>query len=197
MTRSSNTAADMASKEPDVTRDEFSRCITLIRRYWPHGTASWSAEVFETWESLLLDLDHIATAAAIQTLATEGREWPPPPGVVRKKVCDLVNPLPSADQAWGEVREQIRRVGSTRGMAGAPEVVWSHPLVGQVADRMGWQELCMSTNEMADRAHFLKMWETASSRERTATALPPATRQALEARGIALPNLRLGELDRA
>lgn len=180
-----------------MNRDEFSRCIGLIRAYWPHATGSWTADAIEAWESLLLDLDPIATAAAIQVLAAEGREWPPPPGVVRRRVFDVVDPLPSGDQAWGEVREQIRRVGSTRGMSCngvTAQPVWSHPLVGVVADRFGWDALCASTNEMADRAHFLRMWEDASSRTRTSTALPPATRQALVTNGIILPDLRLREV---
>jgi hypothetical protein len=104
--------------------------------------------------------------------------------------------LPSGDRAWGEVREQIRRIGSTRGLVQWPtgkklEPVWSHPLIGVVVDRFGWDALCQSTNEMADRAHFLRMWGEASARERTVDALPPAARQALAARGIELPRLRL------
>lgn len=178
-----------------MTQDEFSRCLALIRAYWPHGTGSWTADAIEAWESLLLDLDAATVAAAVQVLATEGREWPPPPGVVRQRACALVSRLPTGEQAWGEIREQLRRVGSTRGMRnGSGETIqpaWSHPLVGVVADRMGWDALCMSTNELGDRAHFLKMWEQASERERTAETLPPAARNALAAHGIELPSLSL------
>lgn len=182
-----------------MTRDEFSRCIALVGHYWPHGTNTWTADVLEAWESLLLDLDPYATAAAIQVLATEGREWPPPPGVVRRKAHDLTDPLPSADEAWGEIRDQIRRVGSTRGTldyrtGDVIQPAWSHPLIGQTADRLGWDQLCRSENEMADRAHFLRIWADTSTRQRTLTALPPATRTALAARGVALPDLRLREI---
>jgi hypothetical protein len=182
-----------------VTRDEFSRCVALIRAYWPHGTGTWTTEAVEAWESLLLDLDARQVAAAIQVLATEGREWPPPPGVVRQRACDLVSPLPSADEAWGEIRVQLARVGSSRGTQDwssgvTVEPVWSHPLIGVVADRFGWDALCQSSNEMADRAHFLRVWEQVSGRERSAAALPPAARQALAAHGVEFPRLALPEL---
>jgi hypothetical protein len=182
-----------------VNRDEFSRCVALIRAYWPHGTATWTAAAIEAWESLLLDLDAAAAAAAIQVLAAEGREWPPPPGVVRQRASELVSPIPTGGEAWAEVCGQVRRVGSLRGMSSWPsgepiEPVWSHPLIGEVADHCGWDALCASTNEMADRAHFLRLWEQASARERTGQALPPAARAALAARGIQLPHLTLKEI---
>lgn len=182
-----------------MTRDEFSRLVALIRAYWPHGTTTWTVEALEAWESLLLDLDAGQTAAAIQILATEGREWPPPPGVVRQRACQIVSNLPSPDQAWGELRAQLRHVGSLRGTTSWPsgekiEPHWSHPLIGVVADRFGWDALCRSTNEMADRAHFLKMWEQASGQERTWESVPPAARAALASHGIELPNLALKEL---
>lgn len=192
-------AARREQRGTDVTRDEFSRCIALIRRYWPHAGASWDADTIETWESLLLDLDTNPVAAAVQALAADGRDWPPPPGLVRRRACELIWPLPDADEAWGQVREQIRRVGSSRGVVHWPsgetvEPVWSHPLVGEVADRFGWSALCQSTNEMADRAHFLRMWEQASASHRATTSLPPAARAALAAHGIELPDLRAKEL---
>lgn len=182
-----------------MTRDEFSRCLALIRSYWPHGTSSWHTDAIQAWESLLLDLDANLVAATIQVLATEGREWPPPPGVVRQRASQLVSALPSSDQAWGEVREQVRRVGSSRGTENwttrtVSEPTWSHPLIGEVADRLGWDSLCQSTNEMADRAHFLKLWEHAAAHQRTTEAMPPAARAALAAHGIELPNLSVREL---
>jgi hypothetical protein len=177
-----------------VTRDDFSRCLGLVNLYWPHGVTSWTAEALNAWESLLIDLDAVQVAAAIQAIAGDGDRWPPPPGLIRKRTLDLIGGLPNADQAWHEVTVQIARVGSCRGMLDYATntrrgPVWSHPLVGQVVDALGWDNLCQSETVMADRAHFLRMWDQASERQRTLEQLPPAARAALAGRGLALPNL--------
>lgn len=97
--------------------------------------------------------------------------------------------IPEADAAWAEVQEQISRVGSKRGMEDwtqpknedgtqpTHQPVWSHPVVGQLADSMGWDELCNSENVMADRAHFLKMYDDAAARNRREQNATPAEKQ--------------------
>lgn len=169
-----------------MTKGEFSRCIELVRRNWPHSAKVWTAEDFEAWEALLLDLDVRQVIAAIQALATDGREFAPPPGLIRRRAIELVAPIPDADQAWLEVRKQIQIVGSLRGqvrfMFGEEwpiECEWSDPLIGEVADAMGWDALCQSENEMADRAHFIKMFHAAHERRRGGEHMPPAAKQLL------------------
>lgn len=65
-----------------------------------------------------------------------------------------------ADEAWGEVLTQIRKVGYYR----TPE--WSHPALADAIQAMGWQDLCMSDNAEADRAHFMKFYQIAQTRRR-------------------------------
>jgi hypothetical protein len=38
--------------------------------------------------------------------------------------------------------------------------------VAKIVENMGWQNLCMSENEMADRAHFTKAYDTMQKREK-------------------------------
>lgn len=86
-----------------------------------------------------------------------------------------------ADEAWAEVRRQIRAVG----YYGCP--VWSHPAVAEAVAAIGWDTLCLSTNPEVDRAHFLRFY--AAARQRTQaqqqfTALPATLRQALGTIGV-------------
>lgn len=156
-----------------MTNDEYTRCLALIDGYWPHGTKTWTADIFEIWESLLLDLDARGVAAAIQTLAVDGREFPPPPGLVRRRTLELIDPLPDADQAWHQVRTQMSKVGTN----GKP--VFAHQIIADVVSAFGWRDLCQSTTQMADRAHFLKLWERAVERQRTVAQMPPGARHVL------------------
>lgn len=178
-----------------MTKDEFSRCLALVRVYWPNGTKAWTAEAVTAWESLLLHLDVASVAAAIQVIAMDGKEWPPTPGQIAKRTLELTQPLPAADEAWKEVRFWVGRIGWSKygqedfrtGEKCLPE--WSNALIGRIVDAMGWQELCESENEVADRAHFMRMWAEASQHQTTLDHLPPAARAVLQARGVAIPDL--------
>lgn len=176
-----------------MTRGDMEACVQMLRRYWPHARPP-SPDDLVAWELLWLDLDAAVAAAAILAVAEEGGRWPPTPGEVRRRTLDLERPIPAAEEAWGEVQTQIARVGSLRGMLDYGsgerlEPVWSHSLVGETVDRIGWQALCESTTVMADRAHFLRVWSDAAARSRTAEHLAPAARALLESRGVRLPSL--------
>jgi hypothetical protein len=82
--------------------------------------------------------------------------------VIREKA--LKQDFLAAD-AWGEVIAQIRSVGSW----GQP--VFKNKVIEQAVNLMGWKELCMSENQIADRAHFLKIFETLMTRENKETII--------------------------
>ena len=179
-----------------MNQEEFSHCLAALEACWPNTVRPWSPGTVQTWEGLWMDLDVAAVLVAIQALATDGREFPPPPGLVRQQVIQLKMDLPTADEAWGEVRKQIAAVGSLRGTVrwqGKQDILieprWSNPLIGRVADNFGWDELCQSENPDATRAHFMQMWREAVGRQRSEQARTPMAAALLSQTGIALPNL--------
>lgn len=100
------------------------------------------------------------------------------------RISDLVSTLdqdglPDVDEAWGEVLRQIRAVG----YYGQPQ--WTHPAIAETVAALGWQELCMSDNAVADRAHFGQFYGKARTRAQNAQAAA-ATAQALAAGGLSL-----------
>jgi len=66
--------------------------------------------------------------------------------------------LPTAAEAWEEVNKQIFDAGVYR----APS--WSCELVQRAARAIGWVNLCMSENPEADRAHFMRIYESMRSK---------------------------------
>lgn len=77
--------------------------------------------------------------------------------------------LPSATEGWDEVQREIRRVG----YIGAP--YFANAITARVVRAMGWRELCASENTVADRAHFLRMYEQLAERgEQVQKLLPQA-----------------------
>ncbi len=59
-----------------------------------------------------------------------------------------------AQQGWESVTKAIAGVG----MWGTPN--FKDPIVKRVVDAFGWLNLCMSDNQMADRAQFVKFYES-------------------------------------
>lgn len=76
---------------------------------------------------------------------------------------------PSATEGWDEVQRQIRAVG----YIGTP--TFANPITARLVKTMGWRELCASENVIADRAHFLRMYEQLAERgEQVQKLLPQA-----------------------
>lgn len=68
--------------------------------------------------------------------------------------------IPDAYTAWDEVCRAI----TTHGHYRLPE--FSHPLVKKSVDACGgWKALCMSENQIADRARFFQVYETFQGRQ--------------------------------
>jgi hypothetical protein len=81
----------------------------------------------------------------------------------------------TAADGWQEVTRAFWEVGYTR----TPNF---SPITARVVASIGWRELCMSENQMADRAHFMRMYEQIVERNEREQRLLPATRALTERR---------------
>ena len=83
---------------------------------------------------------------------------------------------PSATEAWGEVQAQIRAVG----YIGTP--YFANDVTAQVVRHLGWRDLCASENAIADRAHFMRMYDQLVERGNSVQKLLPQAREMAERR---------------
>ena len=70
--------------------------------------------------------------------------------------------LPTAAEAWEEAEQQICSAGIYK------PPVFSCDLVRRVARSIGWLQLCSSENPAADRAHFLRLYESMRGKQKEA-----------------------------
>lgn len=99
---------------------------------------------------------------------------------LRERHRDLVGgglAIETAAEQWGQVVKAMREVGNW----GNPN--FTNPITAKVVSAMGWRDLCASENPMADRAHFLKMYQAIADRQEKIGRLTPASRQLAEQRG--------------
>jgi hypothetical protein len=126
-----------------MTRDEAKRIMAMVRVLWPHsvlypeGQATLALDV---WAGILDDVSLTAATAAVQALAHEAREFPPPVGVIGSKAADLVAASrgelpPDAGDAWGVV-EKLMLCYDPPATSGYP-----HPAIATAVERLGWPML--------------------------------------------------------
>lgn len=76
-----------------MSGDEYAALVAYVTRLWPHAKhvdGQWEAAV-----RLLRDLTAGEAAAAVDRLAATGREFPPPPGAIRREAI-LLELVPAA-----------------------------------------------------------------------------------------------------
>jgi hypothetical protein len=128
----------------------------------------------EVYRCALMDIDAgLLRAAAMQHIASS--KWFPSVSELRESALSIVtHGDESPEEAWGEVKRAIKLYGSYR------EPVFSNAKIAQAVKIMGWLNLCMSETEMADRAHFFKIYQSIQNRERFDAVALPEVKQIIE-----------------
>lgn len=140
-----------------MTHEETLKIMALLTAAYPQ--ANIEEETIQIYIKFLLDLPCEAGQAAALELIASSR-WFPAVAELRQAAVEAMpeNQIPGPGEAWGEVVGQLRAVG----WYGRPS--FSHPAITKAVKAMGWRELCMSENVVADRAHFLRIYENYQER---------------------------------
>ena len=131
-------------------------------------------KMFRAYHLILGDLDaDLLLKAALGLVGTA--TFYPSAGELRRAYFDLVDSaagIPDAYQAWAEVKALFRR-GFSRMRPPTAESV-SHPRVLDALEGIGgWRALCVSENDMADRARYVQAYEAYTKREQYTERMLP------------------------
>lgn len=144
-------------------------------RNWPEEGKEDA--VISLWSKMLEDTEYFIAEAAVEKYIAES-VYPPTIADIRSKIADLtIIKGKTAIEGWDEVKRAIRKYGWYReedAMRSLSEI--TH----KVVEAIGFKTLCMSENEMADRAHFLKVYDTLAARERETKMILPSTQLAMD-----------------
>ena len=177
-----------------ATLNEVVSVIGVLKLAYPSFGArltedEWAA-LPRVWHRLLRDIPFdLLDAAAAHYATISGAAFPPSIAELRDMAFKVANPnRVSAEEAWGEVQKAIRQTGFYR----APE--FDDPAIGRAVQIIGWRALCLSENEMADRAHFFRVYQAVAEREKhNALMLPEVRAVAARLEAVARAALRAGE----
>ena len=162
-----------------ATKTEINKALLVLAAAYPRFELPQAT--VEIYCRLLVDLDFDTLKAATLQCATIHKFFPTV-AEIRAAAVELqtmAEGIPGEAEAWGEVINQLRIVGSY----GVPE--FSHPLIVQVVRQLGWINLCMSENQPADRARFMDAYSDAFNRSRRRAQMLPEVLQIVDNRPAA------------
>lgn len=161
-----------------MTKDEFKVAIGILAGAYRNFEIKDKIS-FDIWFEVLRDIDFEDVKLALYKHISES-EYPPTVASIRKAVVSIKRPeidALSPASAWDEVKMAIRRFGYTN----ESEAVASlSEIPRKIVLSMGYRTLCMSENEMADRAHFIKMFDAEKNRISALAIAPPVVNKAIE-----------------
>jgi hypothetical protein len=170
-----------------MTPAEAGEVVGLLLSSYPtqrqRMTREDAAAMTRAYASALQDLDAAAARTAVSALVLT-ESWIPTIAAIRLKAAEHAGGRRrSSGEAWGDVVDAMRRYGSHR--APGVDFTFGDPLVGDCVRRLGWRDLCASENQVADRAHFMRMYddvaEPAERDRATAGAIASTSRVELPA----------------
>lgn len=160
-----------------ATREDIKKIMAYIGMAFPNYHPILDGEInsVDVLLDLLGDMPIETLQTAVKSCCSQpGRAFAPSAGEIRGVVADLharAAGLPTGAEAWGATMESFQQTSFNQ-----PELL-QHPLVKETVHCMGGLEVIgMSENNMADRAHFLRIFEQLRERAlREATELPAIT----------------------
>ena len=139
-----------------MTRQETIALVALASSSYPSMQARDPRPIVEAWSLMLADLDPQLAKAAIVKVCRESQFFPSVAQITAAAagLDPRSEQLPTAAEAWEQVTGLIQDFGPYR----AP--VYSCDTVKRAVKAIGWRQLCLSENPEADRAHFLRLYES-------------------------------------
>ena len=141
-----------------MTKREVAELVVILATAFQNWKPT--EEVSALYERLLEDVDADAGKRAVLRLVAT-LKFPPTIAEIRSAAAELAcGHRRLGAEAWGDVLEAIRRVGSY----GAPR--FADPITAECVRLMGWRNLCLSQQDAADRARFQELYDGLQSRAR-------------------------------
>ncbi|MCQ2113325.1 MAG: replicative helicase loader/inhibitor [Bacteroidaceae bacterium] len=152
-----------------MNKKEFSILIKLIRTTYPQQNLFPNEESIEIWYRMLKDIPYEIAMVAVEKWISMNK-WAPAISDIREYATGMCQ---EQEQDWGEGWNELLRAIARYGYYDEDGALESmSPVTRETVRRLGFKELCLSTNQMADRANFRTVYETISKRNKEDAQLP-------------------------
>lgn len=148
-----------------ATEVEILKCLEELMQAYPNYTVP--ASTIPLYVKYLADVPvdalQLAVEGYVAGMMRDQAAFFPIVGELRNAAFDILDaasPLPSEYDAWAEVVARMQDTGHVR------QPVFSHPLIARTVEQLGWRYLCLSEEPVADRAHFVKAYNSLAAQVR-------------------------------
>jgi len=163
---------------------QFAKIIAMIAALYPRQFKADRLTI-DAYYSILNDLPVDLLKAAVLHICGEGREWPPPAGVIRSTAFSLIEHNEGAITA-GEAWQEARRIlgDPSRyypGIVAPGADDFSDPAVYDTIQAIGAMDIARGSNDMihTTRARFMDTFKTIKGRQRTSRTMLPVVRETM------------------
>lgn len=184
------------------TQVEVAQAVGIIGSAYPNysPTKETVSVYYELLKDVPFDLLRVAT---MQCCAEIGRKFAPSVGEILGAVAEIkrqVDGIPSQFEAWEDLIKAGRGLKRYQQKIDGEDFIveerykFLHPLVKTVAEQLGWPDRFpgSSSDEMADRAHYYKAYESALSKHLRGEVTPTAVKAYIQEKQS--PLLAMGNL---
>ncbi len=160
-----------------MNKKEFSLLASALRTYYPREKLLPNEQAMQLWYLQLQDIPYqVAENVVNKWVATE--KWPPTIADIRSGANELMNgELQDWGKGWETVMYAIRRYGmyqEERALESMDE------LTRDTVNRLGYQQICCSTNIQNDRANFRMIYEKLAERKSGENRMPERLRELIQ-----------------
>lgn len=157
-----------------MDKKEFAVFASALKTYYPREQLLPNEQAMALWYTQLKDIPYKVAEVVLHTWVATNK-WSPSIADIRERATALVTEdVPDWSEGWAQVLLAIRRYG----MYDVEKAVESlSGITRECVERMGFRNLCLSENAIADRANFRTMYERLAERRKYDETLPPALKQ--------------------
>lgn len=147
-----------------MDKHEFATLAMAIRTYYPKENILPNKEAMQLWFRELHDIPYNVAEAALRKWVSTNK-WSPSIAELRETAANVQNgDIPEWGEAWEQVCLAIRKYGFYEPQKALDSM---DPLTRQVVKQLGFRNICLSENPMAERANFRQCYEIMAKREQT------------------------------
>lgn len=139
-----------------MTRDEFRTFAMALKTYYPREQLLPNREAMELWYRELADIPYTVAEAALRKWVSTNK-FSPTIADIREMAATVTHgEKPQWADGWNQLERAIRKYGSYNVQAAMESM---DDITRETVKRLGYRNLCLSTNQMADRANFRTVFE--------------------------------------
>ena len=153
-----------------MSKQEFATLVLAMQAMYSDEFIG-TEEAMDVWFALLYDLDYKILSKALQKHMLTNK-FKPTVAELREIYADLICP---AISDWSEGWEKVSRAIGHYGMYRTEEAMESlDEVTREAVKRLGFQNICLSENIVADRARFAEIYQAIQQRKRIAVNIGSA-----------------------